>query len=441
MSWCRIRILICLLLLHTPALRAQTGLWKLSRLPVPPGSPFSLINFADSASGWVFSAGGHYSLTSDGGITWSPVQSLPDSLQVAQARLYDAGTGLLLAGVSHIYSRASWYLVLTTDRGATWSLSGLPVNVFQPYSVSIASRHLIGCLSDSGAILRSTDLGLTWDTLTRPRIIGVGIGGGLAIMKNGRIFVWSVIAGMLGDGLLVTSADSGKTWNPLSSRIDMSSSWGTVYNDDIASFDLIFGDPGDGVVSERLLCYNASSDSMVRFSGNSNHFLGPGVFYDDGTSFVIPSWLAVLTRKSSTPDDTTYVIRSDTLGERVFRLATVSPKFSWILSDSNLVFRRTDLLTGIDRPDAHVHEFRLFQNYPNPFNPTTTIRYTLSRRSQVRLTIANILGQQVALLVDAVVEAGNHEVRLDGSNLASGVYFYRLKAGSFVGLRKMLLIH
>lgn len=84
--------------------------------------------------------------------------------------------------------------------------------------------------------------------------------------------------------------------------------------------------------------------------------------------------------------------------------------------------------------------FGLSQNYPNPFNPTTTIRYGLPSRSHVTLTVFNTLGQQVATLVNESEEAGYHDVRFDGSGLASGMYFYRLQAGSFVQTKELLLL-
>ncbi len=82
----------------------------------------------------------------------------------------------------------------------------------------------------------------------------------------------------------------------------------------------------------------------------------------------------------------------------------------------------------------------LGHNYPNPFNPSTTIRYGLPLRSHVLLTVYNTLGQQVAQLVNGDMEAGYHEVKFDGSHLASGVYLYRMRAGSYVETRKLLLM-
>jgi len=82
----------------------------------------------------------------------------------------------------------------------------------------------------------------------------------------------------------------------------------------------------------------------------------------------------------------------------------------------------------------------LDQNYPNPFNPSTTIHYGLPQRSRVTLTVFNTLGQQVATLVEGDQEAGYHEVKFDACGLSSGVYFYRLSAGSYVQTRKLLLL-
>jgi hypothetical protein len=85
-------------------------------------------------------------------------------------------------------------------------------------------------------------------------------------------------------------------------------------------------------------------------------------------------------------------------------------------------------------------EYALEQNYPNPFNPSTTINFSIGKVSNVKLRVYNILGQQVMTLVDTRMNPGPQSVVFDAGKLSSGVYFYRLEAGSFTSVKKMLLI-
>jgi len=96
-------------------------------------------------------------------------------------------------------------------------------------------------------------------------------------------------------------------------------------------------------------------------------------------------------------------------------------------------------------PDSRPQRFSLSQNYPNPFNPRTSIRYTLPQDAQVRLTVYNVLGQKVATLVDEHQSAGYQTVSWDGKDaegdeVSSGVYFYRLTAGEFSEVKKMMMV-
>jgi hypothetical protein len=84
--------------------------------------------------------------------------------------------------------------------------------------------------------------------------------------------------------------------------------------------------------------------------------------------------------------------------------------------------------------------FSLSQNFPNPFNPETVIRYSIPSRARVTLTVYNVIGEAVAVLVDGEQESGFHDVRFDGSSLASGVYFYRLQSAGFEQTRKLSLL-
>jgi hypothetical protein len=84
--------------------------------------------------------------------------------------------------------------------------------------------------------------------------------------------------------------------------------------------------------------------------------------------------------------------------------------------------------------------YSLGQNYPNPFNPSTDISFALPNAGQVRLTVYNVLGQEVETLVDRHMEAGNHTVTWQAANYSSGVYFYRLNAERFTQTLKMMLL-
>ena len=96
--------------------------------------------------------------------------------------------------------------------------------------------------------------------------------------------------------------------------------------------------------------------------------------------------------------------------------------------------------TGVNNESNSPATFALKQNYPNPFNPTTTIQYMLPNNGQVTLRVYNILGQLVRTLVNEVEPAGTHSVQFNGSNLASGVYMYRLESGSMSSVSRMVLL-
>ncbi|HGY57118.1 MAG TPA: T9SS type A sorting domain-containing protein [Caldithrix abyssi] len=112
-----------------------------------------------------------------------------------------------------------------------------------------------------------------------------------------------------------------------------------------------------------------------------------------------------------------------------------------IFTDQKLETPDNDLITAIQDPRAAVaDEFYLEQNYPNPFNPTTAISYRLSAVNDVELTVYNVLGQKIRTLVNEKQPAGKYTVKFNADHLSSGVYFYRLKAGTYVSQRKMLLL-
>ena len=114
--------------------------------------------------------------------------------------------------------------------------------------------------------------------------------------------------------------------------------------------------------------------------------------------------------------------------------------FDGILTDNDIVYATFDITAASLGDEQFVNSFELGQNYPNPFNPSTKIDYTISERSAVTLKVYDVLGNEVASLVNATQEAGKHTVNFDASKLSSGLYIYTLSAGNFTSSKKMMLL-
>ena len=120
-----------------------------------------------------------------------------------------------------------------------------------------------------------------------------------------------------------------------------------------------------------------------------------------------------------------------------------------IASHGNGVYERKllPIQTDVENEGENPIRFQLEQNYPNPFNPTTTLKYSIpvgdayyASPTNVTLKIYDVLGREVATLVNKEQQPGSYEVIFDASGLTSGVYYYKLTAGSFVETKKMILI-
>ena len=95
---------------------------------------------------------------------------------------------------------------------------------------------------------------------------------------------------------------------------------------------------------------------------------------------------------------------------------------------------------GINKSQETPEKYSLLQNYPNPFNPVTNIKYTLPKEGHVSLKVYDIMGNVVAVFIDSYQIAGTYNAEFDGSNLASGLYFYTLRADSYAETKKMVLL-
>ena len=144
---------------------------------------------------------------------------------------------------------------------------------------------------------------------------------------------------------------------------------------------------------------------------------------------------------STNNGDTWNQLNTGLTTNKTYSLAVNSNGYLFAGTYGNGVFRSinstiTNSVENYPKPSS----YSLSQNYPNPFNPNTKIQYSVPQSSQVVIKVFDILGNEIATLVNEEKPAGNYEVEFNGATLPSGVYFYQLKAGNFVETKKMILI-
>jgi len=107
---------------------------------------------------------------------------------------------------------------------------------------------------------------------------------------------------------------------------------------------------------------------------------------------------------------------------------------------TNILYKLCPTPNSINNHQNKIETFRLFQNFPNPFNPTTKIKYELPKSEKVKIEIFNLLGQKIETLLNKQMPTGIHKIEFNGQKLPSGVYLYRIEAGKFQYIRKMILL-
>jgi hypothetical protein len=182
-------------------------------------------------------------------------------------------------------------------------------------------------------------------------------------------------------------------------------------------------------------------------SGGAVAVVGPGGFsYEDQNSVFFQALFAKMTGE---PRHRLGDCFRDAMSGLLFGawMDSVVHRMNYLGDPALTVKRGTEALAIKHGGNEQPRTLELMQNYPNPFNPVTTIKYTVEGVrgqgpgvSKTSLNVYDVLGRQVATLVDEVKAPGSYEARFDGTGLSSGVYFYRLTAGAFVQSRTMLLI-
>ncbi|RPI04615.1 MAG: T9SS C-terminal target domain-containing protein [Ignavibacteriae bacterium] len=114
--------------------------------------------------------------------------------------------------------------------------------------------------------------------------------------------------------------------------------------------------------------------------------------------------------------------------------------WGWLMVDEIRITNATTGITGVENNAALPNNFHLAQNFPNPFNPSTKITFTLPQSANTSLKVFDVIGREIAVLVNGFTASGIHEVQFNAANYNSGVYFYKLSSGNFTDMKKMVLI-
>ena len=362
----------------------------------------------------VFAASWGMGRSSDLGQTWETINNGIDNYDIRAILVHNNGD--IFAGASP----QNWSinnLYRSTNNGESWlPVDGFPLN----WDVTITGLALgpngIIVAVGSGYSTRchiSTDTGLTWTDIRYNLTFGPGE---VAINSSGDIFItggsqgiWRKLAAdtiwtqrLTGNVSMVFAASNGHIYSDWDKSTDNGETWTRHgMNTFISSF--------------------AENSSGHLFAGTYNY--GQGVFRstDFGETWdQINTGLTIMDVRSLAIDSADYLY-AGTWGKSIFK--TTNPT-----------------VTSVEDIMLKPISFTLSQNYPNPFNPTTTIQFDIPKASFVTLKVYNLLGQEVAALVNEKREAGRYEVEFDGSKLTSGVYFYRLQAGEYAETRKLLFM-
>ncbi|HLX13018.1 MAG TPA: T9SS type A sorting domain-containing protein [Bacteroidota bacterium] len=344
--------------------------------------------------------------TTDNGTTWT--------LLNMNVTGNDALANALAIHSGKFFAPTSNGMTTSTDGGTTWvpSSPGFTPQAFFAYGSKVLAGNFSG-------VSISTDNGTSW-TASNTGLPGSANTNGFGV-HGSNLFVF-----LYSQGIYV-STDSGATWTSantglsssrvrsfttLGSMIFVATDGGGIYKstDDGANWQ------ASGISGGN--CWSITSSGTTLYAGSND---GVSVSHDSGATWNQTSPWQIITNAVVVTSTNVF---AGGLDAGVWRVG------------------QTDAILGVaDQKGSKVPAaFRLMQNYPNPFNPSATIEYSLAARGPVTLKIFNVLGENVRTLVNEVQGAGNKTVKFDGANLSSGVYFYRLQAGSFVSMKKMVLM-
>lgn len=377
------------------------------------------VQFLNNDLGWI--AGESSVLkTTDGGTTWT---SFTTNISDTRGFFAVSASTAFICGTFGKISK-------TTDGGATWvaQTTGAP-NLTSIEAIFFQNENNGWAVGTDGFMIKTINGGTSWQTVTTTA----------ASTLRSIKFLDNNIGWAGGGTSFLRTTDGGVTWTKINGFAEVR--------------DIHFLDANRGFVSETWGQDNfvqKTTDGGVTWTQSTTISTGPyyfhGVYFTDAnTGYVVGRTMFFLGNYGAyktTDGGTTWtaLTASPVPMFENFRSVTFTPNGTgWAVGDNGAIYKLADATSVAEESGSPV-DFTLDQNYPNPFNPETVIRFALPVAGNVTLTVYNSLGEVVATLVDQFVEAGAHEVAFNAANLPSGTYIYKLNAGNFTSVKKMLLL-
>jgi hypothetical protein len=390
--------------------------------------------------------------SSDLGNTWSQVNV---SVQYARILSIFPHGDKVFAGTNG--NPGIW---VSTDNGENWAPA--PGGMTYTGITAFTAFDSMVFAGTGGGVYRSTNDGVTWQPVNADLPASQIEGFALIPSPAGFVTLFTAIGkdvyrSMDSAGwwdLRATLSDSIRSYAVIGTNLFAGTAGGGVYRSSHSGADWVTANGGLtdlhvedlAVVGQNLFAATGaglfrSTDLGNTWSAAGLQITGLEALAVDGTRLYATSYGGGI----SLSDDLGVNWTSSAINAkaRYLRAIGVNDEYVFVGSEYGGVWRRpkTEFITSVAAlPGEFPHAFSLAQNYPNPFNPTTGVRFQVPGVSEVKLVVYDLLGREVAVLVNERKAPGAYEVRFDGSNLASGVYIYRLTAGSFVHSRTMLLV-
>ncbi len=367
------------------------------------------IFFTNESKGYVVGDSGIILKTANGGSNWS-AKSSGSSYNLSSIFFADESNGWTVGANGKIYN--------TLDGGETWSPQTSNTGNWLG-SVFFYDKNNGYAVGELGKILKTTNGGTNWTTVQRVN----GDNLNFISFKNSSVG-WA--AGQ--NGIIIKTTNGGANWTKKNSSTSSL----------ISSFCFVDSNTGWAAAGNGTILKTIDGgENWIKQISPTSFNLYSIWFCDKDTGWIVGDKGTIL---KTTDAGLSWKYQPSGTNNFLYSLFFPTPAKGFIAGGAGTILKKTGGLVHVEEVINLPANFILHQNYPNPFNPTTVISYQLSALSYVTLRIYDILGREVAALVNEEKPAGKYQVEFNASHLASGIYYYRISAGNFIAAKKMILL-